>query len=122
MATLIHFNIPVDNEERAKKFYQELFDWKIERLPGPMNYSLIETEGLKGTKGMGGGMAKREPTDPTGIVSFIGVESIDKSLVAVEKHGGKILQPKQVVPGWGYMAVCQDTESNRFGLFQEDRT
>jgi predicted enzyme related to lactoylglutathione lyase len=121
MATLVHFDIPAENPDRAKKFYHDLFGWKIETLPGPMNYSLIETTDAKGTKGIGGGMAKREPGDPTGIVNFIGVESIDKSLLAVEKLGGKILQPKQAVPGWGHLAVCLDTENNRIGLFQEEK-
>ena len=119
MATIVHFDISAENPERAKKFYQSLFGWKIEALPGPMNYSLIETTNLDGTKGIGGGMAKREKSDPGGIVNFIGVKSIDESLMVVEKLGGKIITPRQAVPGWGYLAVCLDTENNRFGLFQE---
>jgi predicted enzyme related to lactoylglutathione lyase len=121
MATLVHFDIQAENPDRAQKFYQDLFGWKIEKLPGPMNYSLIETSDIKGTKGIGGGMAKRGPSDPPGIVNFIGVESIDKSLKAVETLGGKIIQPKQAVPGWGYLAVCLDTENNHIGLFEEEK-
>ena len=34
--TLVHFEIPSDNIERANKFYTELFGWKMEKMPGPM--------------------------------------------------------------------------------------
>jgi predicted enzyme related to lactoylglutathione lyase len=119
MATIVHFDVSATNPDRVKKFYENLFGWKVEPLPGPMNYSLVETTDLKGNKSLGGGIAKREKTDQPGIVNFIGVKSIDESLVAVEKLGGKIIQPKQAVPGWGHLAVCLDTEDNRFGLFQE---
>ena len=34
-ASIVWFEIPVDNVERAKTFYGKLFDWKIERFPGP---------------------------------------------------------------------------------------
>lgn len=119
MATIVHFDIGVENPDRAKKFYQSLFGWKIEALPGPMDYALIQTTDLNGVKSIGGGMAKRGKEDQTGIVNFIGVKSMEDSLAAVEQLGGKILKPKQIVPGWGYLAVCLDTENNRFGLFQE---
>lgn len=119
MATIVHFDIGAENPDRAKNFYQSLFGWKFETLPGPMNYTLIQTTDLNEARGLGGGMTKRAKEDQPGIVDFIGVKSIEDSLLAVEQLGGKILKPKQAVPGWGYLAVCLDTENNRFGLFQE---
>lgn len=121
MSTIVHFDISTNDPERAKKFYETLFGWKIELLPGPLNYYMIETTDLKGGKGIGGGMAKRENAQQTGIVNYIGVSSIDECAVTVEKLGGKIIKSKQAVPGWGYLAVCVDTENNKFGLFQEDK-
>lgn len=120
MATIVHFDISAENVERAKKFYQEIFDWKFISMSGPMNYTLIETKDLNGEKSVGGGMAKRENLEQTGITNFMGVISLDESVKKVIELGGRITQQKQVVPGWGYMAVCMDTENNAFGLFQED--
>lgn len=118
MATIIHFDISADDPERAKKFYSELFGWKFNLLPGPMGYYLIETSDLKGKTGPGGGMAKR--TGPQqGIVNFIGVASIDASLQQLKQLGGKVIQEKQTLPGYGMLAVCTDTENNIFGLFEE---
>ncbi len=34
-ASITWFEIPADDVERAKRFYGDLFGWKIERFPGP---------------------------------------------------------------------------------------
>jgi len=34
----VHFEIPAENVEKLKKFYGELFGWKIEKMPGGMDY------------------------------------------------------------------------------------
>jgi predicted enzyme related to lactoylglutathione lyase len=31
MPTIVHFEIPADDVERSKKFYSDLFGWKIEK-------------------------------------------------------------------------------------------
>lgn len=121
MATIIHFDISADDPTRAKDFYEKLFDWKFQFLPGPMNYYLIETKDLEGKTGIGGGMAKRENSQPPGIVNFIGVASIEDAIKKVKELGGKVTQTKQVLPGWGFLTLCTDTENNQFGLFQEDK-
>ena len=41
--TIVHFEIPADDVERAKKFYSALFSWKIEKIQvkkdgEPMDY------------------------------------------------------------------------------------
>lgn len=119
MATIIHFDISAKDPERVKVFYETLFSWKFERTQGPMNYHLIETKDLKGQKGIGGGMAKRDDHGQPGIINYVEVDSIDHSITQVTTLGGKVIQPKQAVPGYGYLAVCLDTEDNLFGLFQE---
>jgi len=43
--TVVHFEIPADDVERAKKFYSTLFGWKIEKPPGEMDYWMISTSG-----------------------------------------------------------------------------
>ena len=109
--------IPADEMERAKKFYTELFGWKIEKRPGPMEYYEITTANEKGEEGLGGGMARRENPQET-IVNYVDVPSINEFIVKVEKLGGKIVLPKTAVPGIGYTAVCLDTENNTFGLWE----
>ncbi len=119
MPTITHFNVPADDVERAKKFYTELFGWKIEKLPGPMEYYGISTTNEKGEEGLGGGMSKREDPHET-ITNYVAVPSIDEYAAKVEKLGGKMVTPKMSVPGYGYLAVCLDTEHNVFGLWETD--
>jgi uncharacterized protein len=71
MPTIVHFEIPSDDIERAKKFYNELFGWKIEKWAGaddrqltsaagqPMEYWIVTTTDDNGNKAIGGGLMKR---------------------------------------------------------------
>lgn len=121
MSTIVHIDIAADQPKRAKKFYEDLFDWKFEAIPGEMEYYLFETKDLDGNTGVGGGLGKRMGPEQR-MTNFMGVDSVDEYMLKVESLGGKIIQPKTSVPGWGYMAVCLDTENNVFGLWQEDNS
>lgn len=118
MAKFVHFDLPVDDLGRAKEFYEKLFDWKFNHIP-EMNYYLIETTGPDGSKGLGGGMGKRNGDQR--IMNYIGVESVDEMVKKIIEHGGKAINPKLPVPGMGYMAICEDTEGNIFGLWEENK-
>jgi len=119
MPTIVHFDIASDNPQRAKEFYGSLFGWKMEGPPGMTDYYLIETQDLDGSKGVGGGLGQRgDPTQK--ITVYFGVDNIEEYSRKVEEYGGKVVNPKMTVPGWGYLANCIDTEGNVFGLWQED--
>lgn len=119
MAAIVHFDVPVDDVDRAKAFYEKLFDWKIEKAPGETPYYFIESRNLNGEPGVAGGMGQRGKPGQQ-ITNFIGVPSVDEYLKRVEQLGGRIVEPRMPVPGFGYLAVCQDTENNAFGLWQDD--
>jgi uncharacterized protein len=131
MPTIVHFEIPADDIERAKNFYTELFGWKIEKLLGmdtgnsssssDMEYWMITTTDEKGNKALGGGMMKRKmPQQPN--INYIGVESVDEYASKVEKIGGKVVLSKMAVPGMGYFAVCLDTENNAFAIWESSES
>lgn len=119
MATIVHFDVPAEDMERAKNFYSKLFNWKIERMPGPMEYYGITTTDEKGQDSIGGGMGKKGEENQS-ITNYIGVDSIDDTIPKVEQLGGKVIMPKTVIPGYGFLAVCLDTENNKFGLWETD--
>ncbi len=116
MPTIMHFEIPADNVERAKSFYSKLFGWEIKQMPG-MDYWIITTSG---EKPVGGGMMKRQDPEQT-IVNYIDVSSVDKYAAEIEKLGGKIIFPKTAVPEMGYFAICRDTEHNAFGIWEGNK-
>jgi uncharacterized protein len=118
MPRVIHFEIAADDPERAAAFYRQTFGWEIQKWEGPMEYWVIMT-GPASEPGIDGGLAKR--TEPgSGTENTIGVDSVDASLRRVVACGGKVVRPKSAVPGVGWLAYCEDTEGNRFGLMHDD--
>jgi predicted enzyme related to lactoylglutathione lyase len=51
--SVVWFEIPADNSERANRFYGSLFDWKIKPFPGERDYWHIDIGGVK-TRAMAG--------------------------------------------------------------------
>jgi predicted enzyme related to lactoylglutathione lyase len=49
---IVHFEIPADDVQRAKRFYQKAFGWKISD-PWKMDYYFVETK-KKGEEGING--------------------------------------------------------------------
>lgn len=118
MSRVVHFEIPAGDPERAAAFYRRAFGWKIERWAGPVEYWLVTT-GPDGQAGINGGLMRREPPY-SGTTNTVDVESVDRAMTAVQDAGGKLVIPKMPIPGIGYLAYCQDTEGNLFGMMQRD--
>jgi predicted enzyme related to lactoylglutathione lyase len=121
MATIVHFDVPAEDIKRARTFYEELFDWKIEPVPGPIEYYNIFTKDEHGKESVGGGMGKRGQPEQK-ITNYIGVSSIDEYIKKVQNLGGKIIMTKTTIPGFGYLATFIDTEGNTLGLWETDPT
>jgi predicted enzyme related to lactoylglutathione lyase len=114
-ASIVWFDIPADDMERAKKFYGSLFGWTIKPFPGMEDYWHIDTSGAD-TSLDGGLMARKHPGQP--ITTYTGVPSVSKAMATVKKLGGKICKSKTAVPKMGYFAICEDTEGNTFALWE----
>ena len=121
--TIVHFEIPAENVEKLKKFYANVFGWKIAKAPGPMEYWLIETVPVDEKTmmplrpGVNGGMFRKEMGGHE-QVNYLSVESADQYIEKIKKSGGKIIVPKQEVMGVGWVAVAEDPEGNQFGILQ----
>lgn len=113
-----HFEIPVENPDRAIDFYSNLFGWKFTKWDGPVDYWLIATGDPKEPGIDGGLLRRRDPAQP--CVNTINVPNLDATLAAVEKSGGKCVVPKMPVPGVGWLAYCKDIDGNMFGVMQPD--
>jgi uncharacterized protein len=115
MPTIVYFQIPSDDIERSKKFYNQLFGWTIDKMPdsntpkGMENWTVTTTDD-KGNNASMGGMSKRHMPQQQ-ITNFIDVKSVDEYSSKLEKLGAKIVVPKTAIPRMGYYAVCLDTEN-----------
>jgi len=120
--TIVHFEILADDVEKLRKFYSELFGWKIEKTPGPAEYYSIQTVPVdeKGTPirlGVNGGMMKKQNPEHK-LVNYILVESVDEYTKKIEALGGKVIAPKMEVPSICWWALALDPEGNQFAIMQ----
>lgn len=123
MNKVVHFEIPADDLDRAKKFYQNIFGWRINDV-SQMNYSMVttvETDEKQMPKEAGainGGLMKRQAPGESPVI-VINVPSVDEYVNKVEQAGGKVAMPKMQVGDMGLYARVADTEGNVIGLWQD---
>ena len=121
-AKVVHFEIPVDDRERASSFYASVFDWEMQHMP-EMRYTIAGTvpvgdDQLPTERGaINGGLMERSTETPTPVIT-IGVDDIDVALKAVEANGGSVITPKTPIPEMGAFAYFTDSEGNVMGLFE----
>jgi len=127
MSKVIHFEIHVNDMERAKKFYAEVFNWAYEdwsEYAGLPYFGVIT--GDKEAPGIDGALMQRQGASPqggqsiNGFVCTIGVEDYDAVEEKILASGGKIAMPKYALPGMAWQGYYMDTEDNIFGVHQPD--
>lgn len=119
----VHFEIPADDPERARKFYQEALGWRMEPVPG-MDYTMVITADMDAATGqpttpgaINGGMMAREGRITAPVIT-VDVPDINATLKTVEELGGAVVMPRNEILGMGYTAYFQDSEGNVMGLWQ----
>lgn len=116
---VIHFEIPIDDPDRAGAFYRRVFGWEAAKW-GPVDYWTMAT-GAEPGPGAEGALAPRRDA-PEGVVVYIGVDDIDAAMSRVAEAGGTLLTGKMPIPTMGFSAHFRDSEGNLVGLFQADES
>jgi predicted enzyme related to lactoylglutathione lyase len=93
-----HFEIPVDDPDRAEKFYSSVFGWTFERYPGAPQYYGMATTGDT-QPGINGALFQRGSDSETTITMSVG--SIDDATARILAEGGKVIQDKTPHPQHG---------------------
>jgi predicted enzyme related to lactoylglutathione lyase len=109
---------PVNDFQRAVKFYSTILEGEIEEMEFP--------EGKMGflpgatPDGVGAAVIKWDGYTPStnGTCAYLnGGEDLSKVLNRVEKAGGEVVMPKTDTGKNGFVAQFIDTEGNRVGLY-----
>ncbi|HZD18037.1 MAG TPA: VOC family protein [Actinomycetota bacterium] len=111
---VVHFEIGVEDPERAERFYGELFDWKMQEAAG--GYRLVTTDG---EVGIGGGLMPTQEHMPTYVSVYVLVEDLEAMLARVEELGGKTLVDPMPIEGIGRFAMFSDLDGNTIGLLTQ---
>ncbi len=121
-ANLSHFAIECDDVERAKRFYEAVFGWRIEPWGPPGFYQIFS--GTADEPGVLGALqGRRQPLTGTGTRGFecsFSVSSVKTVIAAVLANGGTLAMSEFRIEGVGNGAYFLDTEGNRFAAMQYD--
>lgn len=117
---VVYFEIPVQNLERAEKFYSAVFNFSFEKeIIDHYEMALFPFE--EKNNGITGALAKGDVYKPSksSVIIYFKTESIDHTLEKVVQHGGSVLYPKRNDEKYGFaVAEFEDSEGNRIALHE----
>lgn len=122
MNKVSHFEIPYDDQDRAQKFYQDVFGWQTAQF-ADMDYHMAITtpsdEKMKPNEAgaINGGLLPKDPTGEHSMI-VIDVPDIEGHIKKVESAGGKTVMPVMKIGDFGMYARVSDTEGNVIGIWQ----
>ena len=120
MNSVVHFEIPAKDLERAKKFYKTVFDWSVfdfDSVNSMVSTTPSLENGMPKDPGAINGSIYRTDVPKT-VTVVVNVPDIHEHIRTVEKHGGKLIDPVTTIPGMGMYARFNDPEGNLIGLWQ----
>ena len=108
---VIHTEIRSEDPDATRRFFAELFGWKVASEGAFPGYTFIDT-------GVDGGpyvaISPRQGDDDE-VLFFVGVDDVAAALRRAEELGGTIIQPAQHVPGTSF-GVFADAQGHRLGV------
>ena len=121
---MTHFAIHIDDIERAKNFYSEVFEWGFASY-GQTDFLQIKADKTENGELIGALQSRKySPVEERiiGLECTISVESVDEIILRVENNDGQILMPKTAIPYVGWIAKFLDTEGNLVCAMQYDNS
>jgi uncharacterized protein len=109
----VHVELMTTDLDKSKNFYQSMFDWKLEDIPG-MDYTLIKVG-----EGTGGGMMKAPmPGMPSAWIAYVLVDDVAAATEKAQSLGANIVKSVTEVPGMGLFSVMIDPTGAAIAMWQ----
>ena len=111
------FDIYVSNLNRAKKFYETVFNVQLTDLPiewGKQSLFPFDHE----SPNISGALVEKINFTPSAnnTVVYFETEDCIAEEEKIEKLGGKIVRPKMSIDEFGFISIFIDSEGNTVGL------
>lgn len=113
------FDIYVNDLTRAVEFYETVLGCKLEPMGDPTGETdMMSFPADMNAYGAAGALTKSEHAAPGvgGTVVYFSAEDCAVEQARVADAGGQVIRPKFSIGEFGFVALCQDTEGNMFGL------
>jgi predicted enzyme related to lactoylglutathione lyase len=117
----VHVELATADLGKAREFYQNLFDWKLEDMPmaDGDTYTLVEV-GENGY-GVGGGMMKAPmPGMPSNWMAYVSVDDLKMATEKAKSLGATVIRDITPVPGMGSFSIISDPTGAVLGLWKAD--
>lgn len=118
------FEVPAKDINRARKFYESIFNMKMDDMGEMMGMKMVSFPAEMGNGKVSGALVQGPMHNPStdGAVVYLNANpSIQQVIDKIEANGGKVVMPKtQISPEIGCMAFFVDTEGNRMALHAQN--
>lgn len=111
------FEIYVQDMARAKRFYEAVFQVKLEKLESP-GLDMWAFPMQPERAGAAGSLVRMEgvPSGGSGTLVYFGCDDCAVEAARAADAGGMIERDKMSIGQYGYIALVIDTEGNMIGL------
>lgn len=109
-----HIVIPSKDHEKSKAFFEKVFRWKVQEVPGTSSLDVIPPEK---------GPSAELNSEVDVVVPAIHTHDIEAKLELIEECGGEKLRDKTPVgrdAEYGYYALFEDPSGNRMALYSQN--
>ncbi len=122
---VVHFEIYVQDMDRAKAFYEAVLGVTMTKMPAPtpemdmdMWFFPMDQENGMSQYGAGGMLVKMEGfvSGGSGTVVYFGCEDCGVQAARAVEFGGSVFQAKTSIGEHGFCALARDTEGNMIGF------
>ena len=126
MNRVVHFEIQVDNPDRAMKFYKDVFGWSFAQWADNKYWMIMTADKDSKEPGINGGLLPRPAKTPpkecgtNSYVCTVQVDNFDEIAKKIETAGGIVAMPKFAIANMAWQGYFIDTEGNTFGVHQTD--
>lgn len=129
MNSVVHFELPSQDNKRIVDFYTKAFGWKTKMLGPEMGDYVLATTTESDDNGrpkkpgaINGGFYQKSTDKPAQYPSVvIAVDDIKDAMKQVTTAGGKVLGEPMEIPGYGLYVSFFDTEGNRVSMMQPNK-
>jgi predicted enzyme related to lactoylglutathione lyase len=114
---VVWFEIYVQDMERARRFYEQVFEVQLQRLPSPdLEMWAFPMDMAK--HGAGGALVRVPgvPSGGSGTLVYFGSADCAVEEARIVQAGGRIMRPKTSIGQYGHIVLAFDPDGNLFGL------
>jgi len=114
----VHVELNTNDPAKAKEFYGELFDWKLEDVPDVPTagdtYTMIQAG-----EGTGGGMMRNVIPGATSFwLAYVVVDDIHAATEKARSLGAKVMKDVTEIMGMGWLSIIVDPTGAMLGLWK----